>query len=311
MASGEAAGAAPPRALTGNVLALLSTVLWSSAFPATEFLLRSWDPLPLAVARLTGAATFILLLALLAGQGRELARAPMRDVFFLGGCGVAASVLLVVIGQLWTDAVTVGIISTTMPLISALMAWALDGLRPTAPVAVGIVLAIAGGIVATTDGTGSGAGPRGGEILVLASMVAWIWYSRGALTRLAGHGDLALSGLTFAAAAIVVAGVLALALPLGLAEPRFVLDGPNLAAVLWMGMIAIGLSVPLWFTSARILGLTVAAIHTNLAPFYVMLIAVGFGGTVSGRQVLGAVLVAAGALLAQLAHRWKLRPDGA
>ena len=69
--------------------------------------------------------------------------------------------------------------------------------------------------------------------------------------------------------------------------------------------------MPLWFTSARILGLTVAAIHTNLAPFYVMLIAVGFGGTVSGRQVLGAVLVAAGALLAQLAHRWKLRPDGA
>ena len=304
MAGGEAVGtAAPSRVLTGNGLALLSTVLWSSAFPATEFLLRSWDPLPLAVARLTGAATFILLLALLAGQARDLARAPLRDVFFLGGCGVAASVLLVVIGQTRTDAVTVGIISTTMPLISALMAWALDGLRPTRPVVAGIGLAIAGGIVATTGGPGSGSGPRGGEILVLGSMVAWIWYSRAALTRLAGHGDLALSGLTFGAAAIVVAGVLAVAVPLGLAEPRVNLDLPNLAAALWMSMIAIGLSVPLWFTSARILGITVAAIHTNLAPFYVMLIALGMGGTVSGRQVLGAVLVAAGALLAQISAR--------
>jgi drug/metabolite transporter (DMT)-like permease len=81
------------------------------------------------------------------------------------------------------------------------------------------------------------------------------------------------------------------------------LDPPNLAAVLWMSMIAIGLSVPLWFTSARILGITVAAIHTNLAPFYVMLIALGMGGTVSARQVLGAMLVAAGAFLAQMSAR--------
>ncbi len=61
--------------------------------------------------------------------------------------------------------------------------------------------------------------------------------------------------------------------------------------------------MPLWFTSARILGITVAAIHTNLAPFYVMLMALAFGGAISGRQVLGAVLVATGALLAQISAR--------
>ena len=131
-------------------------------------------------------------------------------------------------------------------------------------------------------------------------MIAWIWYSRAALHRLAGFGDLALSGLTFAAGALIAAVVLAIALALGLALPRLALDTPNVSALLWMSMIAIGLSVPLWFTSARLLGITIAAIHTNLAPFYVMLIALAFGGTVSGRQVVGAVLVAAGALLAQL-----------
>ena len=301
MANATAVVRAP--VLAGNALALVSTILWSSAFPTTEFLLRSWDPLVLAMVRLAGAAVFILLLAALAGQGRELARAPFGRVFVLGGCGVAASVLLVVMGQTRTDAVTVGIISTTMPLISALMAWALDGRRPTLAVAAGIVLAIAGGVVATIGDSASGSGPRGGEILVLGSMVAWIWYSRAALTHLAGHGDLALSGLTFGAAALVVAGVLGVCLALGVAHPHLALDPANLAAVLWMSMIAIGVSVPLWFMSARILGITVTAIHTNLAPFYVMLMALAFGGAISGRQVLGALLVATGALLAQISAR--------
>ena len=58
-----------------------------------------------------------------------------------------------------------------------------------------------------------------------------------------------------------------------------------------------------WLVGWGMIGITVAAIHTNLAPFYVMLIALAFGGAVSGRQVLGAVLVALGALLAQLSTR--------
>ena len=62
------------------------------------------------------------------------------------------------------------------------------------------------------------------------------------------------------------------------AAPRCPSTPPDLAALLWMSMIAIGLSVPLWFTCTRLLGITVAAIHTNLAPFYVMLIALAFGG---------------------------------
>lgn len=289
--------------LLGNALAFLSTVLWSSAFPATEFLLRGWDPLLLAVVRLGGAATFILLLAVLLGRARELVRVPLRSVFLLGGFGVAGSALLLVLGQARTDAVTVGIISTTMPLIAALMAWAVDGRRPTAAVLTGIGLAILGGIVATTEGAASGSGPRGGEILVLGSMVAWIWYSRTALARLAGHGDLALSGLTFAAGASLLAVVSVAFLALGVAQPRVALDVPNLAAALWMSVVAIGCSVPLWFASARILGITVTAIHINLAPFYVMLMALAFGGTISGRQVVGAVLVAAGALLAQISAR--------
>jgi drug/metabolite transporter (DMT)-like permease len=292
--------AARAPALTGNLIALVSTVLWSSAFPATEYLLRSWDPLLLCVARLAGAAVFILALAILAGQGRQLLRASWRDVLLLGSFGVAGPVFLLVAGQSRSDAVTVAIISTTLPLIAALMSWFVDGRRPGRPVVIGILLAVVGGSLAASADRGGADDPRGGELLVLGSMVLWIWYSRAALSRLAGHGDLALSGLTFAAGAMIAAPIVAVALAFGLAQPRLSVAGPDLAALLWMSMIAIGLSVPLWFTCTRLLGLTIAAIHTNLAPFYVMLIALAFGGAISPRQVLGAALVASGALLAQL-----------
>jgi drug/metabolite transporter (DMT)-like permease len=288
-------------ALSGNLLAFLSTALWASSFPATERLLATWDPLLLCLARLGGAAACLLLIALAAGRLGELGRAPWRDVLLLGALGVAAPVFLLILGQTRADAVTVAIISTTLPLISALMGWALDGERPRLFVFAGILLAILGGSLASLAGTGSAAGPRGGEVLVLGSMVLWIWYSRAALRRLAGLSDVAIGGLTMAAGAALVALVTSLALPLGLTAPRLDLSPPTLALLAWMSMAAIGLSVLLWFTCARLLGLTVAAIHTNLAPFYVMLIALAFGGEVVPQQATGAVLVVAGALLAQLA----------
>jgi drug/metabolite transporter (DMT)-like permease len=287
-------------ALAGNGLAFLSTVLWASSFPATEYLLGTWDPLLLGVARLSGAALFLLTLTLLAGQARDLAAAPWRDVIRIGALGVAVPVFLIVLGQARSDAVTVAIIGTTLPLIAARPAPRPSGRRPGVPVVLGIVLAVAGGSLAVTADPGGPDGPRGGELLVLAAMIAWIWYSRASLQRLAALGDLALSGLTFAAGALVAGIAVALLAPLGLVGARLALDPPQLAALLWMSMLAIGLSVPLWFTASRLLGITVAAIHTNLAPFYVMLIALAFGGAVSGRQVVGAALVAVGALLAQL-----------
>ena len=96
--------------------------------------------------------------------------------------------------------------STTLPLISALMSWWLDGGARACLVAVGILLAMPAGSLATTAARGGPDGPRGGELLVLVSMIAWIWYSRAALQRVfAGFGDLALSGLTFAAGALIAA----------------------------------------------------------------------------------------------------------
>lgn len=288
--------------LAGNALAFLSTLLWASSFPATDRLLATWDPFLVTLLRLGGASLCVAVLSLVTGRLGEVRRAPWPDVLLLSFFGVALPVLFVVLGQSRSDAVTVAIISTTMPLISIVMGWLAGTERLRPMVLAGIVLAILGGSLASVPTAGSMAGPRGGEILVLASMVLWVWYARAALKRLAGFSDLVSVTLTFGAGTVIVALFVAAALPLGLVAPRYELSPQSLAVAGWMGVVAIGLSVPLWLTCSRLLGVTVASIHSNLAPFYVMLIALAFGGSVLPQQVAGAVLVVAGAVLAQLSQ---------
>ena len=52
--------------------------------------------------------------------------------------------------------------------------------------------------------------------------------------------------------------------------------------------------------SAEKIGVTIAALHINALPFYVVLLGLLFGGTLLMSQVIGAVLVATGAVLAQI-----------
>ena len=82
-----------------------------------------------------------------------------------------------------------------------------SGLRIEGPAALsgktfslngGTLALVGGGLAALPDGQRV-IGPRGGEVLVLGSMILWIWYSRAAMARLRTQSDLAISGLTFAA----------------------------------------------------------------------------------------------------------------
>lgn len=290
------------RLVTGNVVTLLSTVLWASSFPAVDHLLATWGALPLTVVRLGGASLFLMLLGLLIRRPVSFAHVPWPDVLLLGTIGVGVPAFMTVIGQRFSDPVTVAILATTMPLISAIMGWLDRTEKPHAPVVAGIVLAIAGGSISTLQPGIEAAGPRGGEILILGSLVLWTWYSRAAVRRLSGMPDLSAGALTLGVGALVDLVATLLIVGLGFADGSVDLRPGSLLLAGYMSMFAIGLSVPLWLAGSRLLGVTIAAIHTNLAPFYVMLMALAFGGSVHTFQVIGAVLVAFGALLAQLPH---------
>jgi drug/metabolite transporter (DMT)-like permease len=132
---------------------------------------------------------------------------------------------------------------------------------------------------------------------LVANVLLWTWYSHGAGERLAGLGAFAIGGLTMLLASTTLTVASVVASPL---YPQAVdLNLASLPWLFWMGVVGVGLSVPLWLASVRLLGVTIASLHINLAPFYVILIGLAFGGAVTASQLLGAGLVATGALIAQ------------
>jgi drug/metabolite transporter (DMT)-like permease len=87
----------------------------------------------------------------------------------------------------------------------------------------------------------------------------------------------------------------------GLAELSFSSTSTDLLFVTWLCVFAVGAGMVYWMMSAERIGVTVAAIHINVVPFYVLILMLLFGGSLLLAQVAGAMLVATGVVIAQVA----------
>ncbi len=294
--------------LAGNIIAMVSMALWASGFVALQYLLESWDPLLLAPLRMALAALALTLALGLGGRLGELRALPWRQALIAGGVGLGLSGLFIVWGQSRSDALTASIITTALPLLAALMSAAAGDERLRASLLGGVGLAIVGGLLATLGTAQAGPGFRGGEIVVLAAVTCFVWYSRRTVTHFPGVRDLPKT----AAALICASGVLLVfaiaGLGSGVAEARYDLSPRSLLLLVWMGPIAFAGASFLWLRATRMLGVTVAGIHQNEIPFFVMALLLAFGGSFEWLHVAGAILVLAGAALAQLRHLRPLTP---
>lgn len=286
--------------LAGNALTLAAIVLWASSFLVTDRLLRSWNPVWLTVGRILGAGLILLAFCALTGRLRTLRPDSWPKMVGASLLGFGMAGLAIVVGQKYADPVTTAIIVTAGPLISALLG-ILDGSeRPSGHLWAGILLAVAGGVVAALEPGSWLPAPKGGELLVLLSQVFWIWYSRISARGLGELDAIAKSTLGLSIGGLFLLAVALLGTFAGLLPPEIDTRPESLALLGWLAGFSIAVSVSLWLAGVRILGATIASIHTNLAPFYVMVMAfVLLGTTPRLGQILGGALVALGALLAQ------------
>lgn len=286
--------------LLGNGVTLVAILLWATSFLATDQLLRSWNPVWLTVGRILGAG--LVLLAFCALTGRLASLRPPSWARLVGasvlGFGLAG--LAIVVGQKHADPVTTAIIVTAGPLISALMGLVDGSERPSLHLWTGIGMAMVGGLLASLEPGSFLPSPKGGELLVLLSQVLWIWYSRISARGLGELDSIAKATLGLLVGGLFLLLVASAATALGLVPLEIDTSPESLALLGWLAVFAIALSVSLWLAGVRILGATIASIHTNLAPFYVMLLGLGlFGSAPRPGQVVGGALVAGGAVLAQ------------
>ena len=284
----------------GNVMAVISMLLWATSFPISEVLLTRWDALSLAAVRLGGGALMLTLIGWIIGSRYIWNDWPVRSALVVGAIGIGVGTLALNLGIKYSNPVNVSVIATTIPLFSVLLGVIKHEETLSFRIVVAIGLAICGGALVSWSSTQTQAGFRGGELLMLGAVILWAWYSRVAVTRLRVIPAYPRTALTMLGGALCLIPVALVLEGSGWVDLHAPWSRFDFVLIVGLCIFGVGLSMVCWMISAEKIGVTVAALHINALPFYVLLLGLMFGGTLLISQVIGAVLVATGAVLAQI-----------
>jgi drug/metabolite transporter (DMT)-like permease len=298
--------------LLANIGLLVAAFGWGSQIPVLNLLFARWDPYFLAAARYVLAVPPLLAILLVLDPSGAILR-PLRDGrIWLLGLALGAFVPLYTLGVAHADPNTAAIVGSTGPAVAAIVGWACFGLPFDRSMVPAIVLAMAGGILATynPDAVGSAFDLRGGEILILLASACWAWYSLAAQRWLAPWSQLRISCITMVPGAVVSVAVYLAAALAGSADlPPPAPTGPlDVGFFAWMTVMAVMAGLLGWNYGVRQLGVVVASLFLNFVPMFTALITTLLGRPPTTMQLLGGALVLVGVLQSQLRHLpWRRR----
>jgi drug/metabolite transporter (DMT)-like permease len=292
----------PGRApVTANAACIASMLIWAVGFPLADQLLATLPPVAVTALRLAFATAFLLPAWYLFDGAQALRRADWPRGLAVGAAGMGLGALLLIYGQKRTDGITTAVIAATMPIVGITLECVFDGRRLSWRLGFGVALSVIGGIA--VYGARMGHLDMGlGVASTLLSVVIFTWASRASVTALPGLSAIGRTAVTVTGGALVVF-LVQLCLPLfGGAPIPWDLIGPrewSYAAIYGVGSMA--LSQVLFLIGVAGLGIGVATMHINVAPFYVMVLSLAFGASWSWLAAAAAALVVLGVVIAQ--HR--------
>lgn len=282
-----------------NLLCMLSMLVWAVALPAADLLIASVPPLPLTAARMALASACLLPLWWWLEGGAALRNAPWGRAILIGGSTIGGGAFMLVVGQGMTNAVTVALVSASMPLIAIAIEVVLDARRLTAALVVGVLLSLGGGAMAMGSGAG-GVGLGLGALLCFLAVLLFTLGSRATVTAFALLTPLGRTTVTLTGAALTTCAAAGLNALWGGAAPQWALLGFNeLAALALFSIGGLAISQMLWIMSVGSLGIALSSLHINATPFYVMGTLFALGGAWNWTQAWAAAVVALGVLVAQ------------
>jgi drug/metabolite transporter (DMT)-like permease len=288
--------------LSANLICMGSMLIWAAGLPAADHLIPLLIPEQLNALRMLLAGGFLVVVwALFEGF------APLRATNWLKGIAVGSLIGLgawfLIKGQAIGGAVTAAVISSTLPVVGIALEVALDGRKVTLALILGLILSLAGGVMALdlgAGGAGGGLSLAWGAVLCFCSVVSFTIGSRLTVTAFPKETPLGRTAVTLTGAAIAALIVAGGQVGLGGEMPSFAAWGwKEIGAILLFSVGALGISQVMWIMSVERLGIGLSALHINAAPFYVMLILFALGGLWNWPQAFAAALVGLGVLIAQ------------
>src|SRR5262250_669598 len=155
--------------LLANIGLVVTAFAWGSQIPVLNDLFGRWDPYFLAAVRYVLAVPVLLLILAVIEPSRSMLRPLLEWRVWALGTALGVFVPLYTLGVAHANPNTAAILGSTGPAVAAIVGWAWFGLPFDRSMMPAVVLAMAGGILATYDSNGAGAtfDLRGGEILIL------------------------------------------------------------------------------------------------------------------------------------------------
>ncbi|NLZ43803.1 MAG: DMT family transporter [Clostridia bacterium] len=286
------------KGIHGHLLVSVTVFIWGTTFISTKILLRSFSPVAILFLRfLTG---FLALLLVYPHRLRVEER--KRELYFAGAglCGITLYYLLENMALIYSFASNVGVIISTAPFFTAMLAHFFPGgeklrLRFFA----GFVVALTGIFLISVNGvTNFQLNPLGDLFALLAAML-WAVYS--VLTRKIGefgYNNILVTRRIFFYGLVLALPALFF-FPLDL-EVNQVIQPVNIFNILFLGLGASALCFATWNAALKILGAVKTSAYIYMVPVVTAASSsIVLSEKITGLALLGIILTLAGLFISQ------------
>ncbi len=292
------------KAIPAPLLPLAAALSWGAMFPIAAHAFADVDPFNITAIRYAVASLiFVGLLAWREGRGAFALEGRGWLLFGLGSLGFAGFNLFSYVGLSHTEPQNAAIVIPMLPLVTVLLRWGLDGIRPD-PRLLGVIgVALAGVVLVVTGGSLSGLQGGTGDLLVFAGMLCWALYTRSA-ARFGGWSPLRYTTLTAGLGTVTVVTATAVADVAGwqtLPGPGDVGGAlPEIAFIVLFGAV---LAVVAWNAGVQRLGAPTASLFITMVPVTTFVIRIAEGYSPRAAEFVGTGLVITSLLAASLLMR--------
>jgi drug/metabolite transporter (DMT)-like permease len=295
----------------GVAFASVTALVWGGQFVVGKSAVGRVDAFPLTTIRYALAVVLLLLLlAAFEGRGALALEGRGRRLLVLGTLGFAGFNLLAYTGLTHASPQSAALVAALGPLVTALVLWLRNGVRPSRATFVAVAVALVGVALVVSRGDPSSLAHGSlnwGEGLVLLGVVSFVFYTLGA----ADHRDLSplrYTALTAALGWLSIAAATAVALAAGLVPTPSSADVVAVTPeILYLAIPGAVIAVLTWNAAVGSIGPQNAALIGNLIPVTTFAIEIVRGYRPSGLEVVGAALTVS----ALAAHNLLLRRSSA
>ena len=271
--------------------------MWSSAFATARVIVAHAPPLAALSVRFLISGLVAVLIARALGQSWRLHPAQARAVVLFGLCQNALYLGLNFVAMRSVEASLAAIIAASMPLIAAVLAWAVFRERVPKLGVLGLMAGFVGvGLVMGTRLSG-GADPLAVGLCVLGALAL-------SVATLTIRGASAGGNLMMVVGLQMLVGSVALGLVSAFTETLYLRPSPAFLAAFAYQIIVPGLTATLiWFALVDRIGTTRASTFHFLNPFFGLAIAAALlGEAIRPLDILGVVIAMAGILAVQMSR---------